>query len=222
MKKIVAKEFLILLSVLTISLITFPITYSYNTYLSYKKEILEDSIHNTPLLWKENYTSLRDSFEIKSATQRRVFDIASKHFSDVGYGKVCYSSYFFWNNMNRFFKKNKSENVYEDWKNFILFHNNQLYLLNEEKIPTNPDGFKNFIFSNLVTKEDLNNNKLSWQYQLHRMNIQNRIYELIEKMISKNEQIKIALNTFYIFFSIAFILRFLVVSIKWSIKEIKS
>ena len=82
--------------------------------------------------------------------------------------------------------------------------------------------FFNFIKYNLLTEEDIENHKLSWEHQSYRYDIQQRINELLKQMLSKREQIKIASNTFYILFTIAFILRFLLISIRWSIKELKS
>jgi hypothetical protein len=104
-------------------------------------------------------------------------------------------------------------------KNLIEYHNNVGYLT---YIPTNPLGFKNFIFNNTVNTDDIKNNVLSYKNQAYRKDIENRIHLYIEKMLSKKEQIKIALNTFYILFIIAFILRFLMISIRWSFKELKS
>ena len=222
MKKIIAKEFLILLSVISISLITFPITYSYNTYLSNKKEILEDSIQNTPFLWEENYTSLRNSYDKKYETQKNIFTTASHYYYNVGYGKEFYSSYNFWNNFKSKLKTKSSTMLYNENKDFILFHNNKWYVDYEDKIPNNAEGFFNFIEYNLLTEEDIENHKLSWEHQSYRYDIQQRINELLKQMLSKREQIKIASNTFYILFTIAFILRFLLISIRWSIKELKS
>jgi hypothetical protein len=222
MKKIIAKEFLILLSVISISLITFPITYGYNTYLSNKKEILEDSIQNTTFLWKENYNSLRNSYNKKYETQKTIFRTASNYYNNVGYNKEFYSSYYLWNNFKSRLKNQSSTMLYNDYKDFILFHNNYFYVSYEDKIPNNAEGFFNFIKYNLLTEEDIENNKLSWEHQSYRYDIEQRINELFKKMLNKKAQIKIALNSFYILFSIAFILRFLVISIKWSIKELKS
>ena len=222
MKKIIAKEFLILLSVLTISLLTFPITYSYNAYLSNKKKILEDSIKNTPILWEENYTSLRNSYNKKFETQKAVFRTASNYYNNVGSYKQFNSSYILWNNFKLKLNSKSNTQLYNEYKDFIIFHNSYWYIDYDDRIPNNIEGFSNFIEYNLLTEEDIENNKLSWEHQSYRNDIQQRIYDLIKKMFNKNEQFKIALYTFYILFSIAFILRFLVVSIKWSIKEIKS
>ena len=222
MKKIVAKEFLILLSVVFISLISFPITYGYNVYLSKEKEVLEDSIQNTPILWEKNYSALHYSYNNKFGTQRRVFINASKFYNNVGYGRKYSSSYSLWNLLQSSKENTTDDELYVRFKDFILFHNKQWITDIEDMIPNNGIGFKRFIENNLITEEDNKNNDLGYKNEAYRNDIQNRIHLYIEKMLNKKEQIKIALNTFYILFTIAFILRFLLISIRWSIKELKS
>ena len=224
MKKIIAKEFLFLISILTISLFTFPFTYGYNVFLSKQKKILEDSIQNTPVLWELNYNSLHIDYNMKFSRQEILYRVASDYYNNVGYDKEFYSSFKLWNNLKMKSEIQTSESLYNDYRDFILFYNNQWYIKNnfEKKIPTNSEGFKQYIEYNLVTDKDIKNNKLGWEHEAKRNDIQKRIYILIGKMLNEKKQINIALLTFYILFFLLFIIRYLIISVKWSINQIKS
>ena len=216
MKKIVAKEFLILLSVIVISLLTFVFTYGYNLVLSYKKNKFEDSISNNFYLWNSNIQSLRLSYDKKFEVQNNVYNRARNFYSNVGEGRDIKTQSQFWNIlMNENLKTFNDElnNRRSFWVELSYWNDYRIYDF---------ISFRNFLIDNTIEENEQKDYETSIANQNHRTNIQKKIYDLIEKMLSKKEQIKIALNTFYILFTIAFILRFLLISIRWSIKELKS
>lgn len=222
MKKTIAKEFLIFISLIFLSIMTFPITYAYNLNLNRKKDKLEDSIKNTSILWEKNYLSLREIYEKKVYVQNSVFQRASDFYSNVGYNKKFNSYSSQWENMTNAFLYFNDNEVYNVYKNFIKYYNSRTYVAFDETIPTNGYGLKNFLFRYSINQKDIDNYNLSKKRELYRNEIQKRINLIIEQMLDRKSQIMIALYTFLFLFGIAFLIRYLFIAIKWSIEEIKS
>ena len=216
MKKIIAKEFLILLSVIAIALISFPITYGYNVILSNQKQTLEDSLNNTPSLSYENINKLKLAYNNKIEVQIGVFELATDIFSNVGVGRDIETRYKYWkvllnDSYNNFINEYNSKRSY--WKYYSNYHSDTIDSF---------ESFKAFLVKYTVNEKEQSDYDLAISNENYRNNIENRIKIIPFKILNDKKQIKVALNTFYILFTIAFILRFLMISIKWSIKELKS
>ncbi len=218
MKKLIAKEFLILLSIIILSLLSFVFTYSYNIILSSKKKTLEDSISNTPTLWTSNIENLRKKYDKKIDVQYIVFNRGSTFYNNVGYGKKYETRFQFWNViLTQDYKM-----FYDDYNSKYSFWKQLNYWLDDiDKIYSFED-LKTFLNKYTINEDEQKDYEASISNYNYRIDIQRRIDVLISKMLSEKNQIKIAINIFWILLVFAYLLRYLIIAVIWSIKTLKT
>ena len=216
MKKIIAKEFLILLSTIVISLLSLVYTYGYNIILNNQKNVLEDSLTTTPTLDYKNINELKRSYNNKIDVQNEVFYLGTRLYNNVGYLKQFETRYQFWNiilkdDYKTFMNDYNSNNSF--WKEFNK--RNYDYINSYE-------SFRVFVEKYTINEKDHKDYDTAIVNEKYRETLEHRIRILKSKLINDNKQFRIALNTFFITFLIAFVFRYLVIGIIWSINTLKS
>lgn len=208
-KKIIAREFLIIILVLTIGLISFLCTYPYNAYK--RNQVEKKSIEISEKSKKVDTLSL--SFKNKIDQQNWFFDKYSNHW-DISGDKINTSDKL-WKRLD-FLALNDS--IKYKWQNVW---DKELLAFNKEIGFTNPDEFKSFIDKNRITKIDSLNfdSSLAINSEIALLTKNKKDYE--SEILSYNEQIKFGLKVLIICFIILFGFRYLFYSLKWSLKTLK-
>lgn len=84
------------------------------------------------------------------------------------------------------------------------------------------ESFRDFIEKYTVNEKDQKDYDTAIANEKYRKTLEQRIRILKSKLINDNNKFRIALNTFFIAIFIAFVFRYLVIAIRWSIKTLKS
>lgn len=216
MKKIIAKEFLILLSTIVISILSLVYTYGYNIIINNQKSVLEDSLKKTSALFYENINALKSNYNKKIDVQNDVFYLGSRFYNNVGYGKKYETRYQFWNVVLK-----------DDYKTFMDDYNSnnsfwkQLNTWGHGYI-NSYESLREFLEKYTINEKDQNDYDTAVANEKYRKNLENRIRTLKSKLINNSKKFSIATNTFLIAFLIAFLLRYLIIAIMWSIRTLKS
>lgn len=208
-KKIIAREFLIMILVLTIGLISFLCTYPYNAYK--RNQVENKSIEISEKSKKVDTLSL--SFKNKIDQQNWFFDKYSNHW-DISGDKINTSEKL-WKRLD-FLALNDS--IKYKWQNVW---DKELLAFNKEIGFTNPDEFKSFIDKNRITKIDSLNydSSLAINSEIALLTKNKKDYE--SEILSYNEQTEFGLKALIICFIILFGFRYLFYSLKWSLKTLK-
>ena len=208
-KKIIAREFLIMILVLTIGLILFLCTYPYNAYK--RNQVENKSIEISEKSKKVDTLSL--SFKNKIDQQNWFFEKYSNHW-DISGDKINTSEKL-WQRLD-FLALNDS--IKYKWQNVW---DKELLAFNKEIGFTNPDEFKSFIDKNRITKIDSSNydSSLAINSEIALLTKNKKDYE--SEILSYNEQTEFGLKALIICFIILFGFRYLFYSLKWSLKTLK-
>ena len=218
-KKILAREFLIFISILPLSLLSFPITYGYNVYLNKEVKNIQDSITNTPKLWIDNYSNAQSVYIYKTNVQEHYFKIASEFYSNVGEGKKFSTFETLWN--QHLYDLNNGSFSYKEFKDFFLYFNNNPYWQSTSFI-NNQTDLKRYFKNNTISNLDKLNYELGIKNESTRIKMNYNISSIESKRLNESRQIKISINVFIILTAIFFVLRYLILTIKWSIKVLKA
>ena len=208
-KKLIAREFLIMILVLTIGLISFLCTYPYNAYK--RNQVENKSIEISEKSKKVDTLSL--SFKNKIDQQNWFFEKYSNHW-DISGDKINTSEKL-WQRLD-FLALNDS--IKYKWQNVW---DKELLAFNKEIGFTNPDEFKSFIDKNRITKIDSSNydSSLAINSEIALLTKNKKDYE--SEILSYNEQTEFGLKALIICFIILFGFRYLFYSLKWSLKTLK-
>lgn len=208
-KKLIAREFLIMILVLTIGLISFLCTYPYNAYK--RNQVENKSIEISEKSKKVDTLSL--SFKNKIDLQNWFFEKYSNHW-DISGDKINTSEKL-WQRLD-FLALNDS--IKYKWQNVW---DKELLAFNKEIGFSNPDEFKSFIDKNRITKEDSSNyeSSLAINSEIALLTKNKKDYE--SEILSYNEQTEFGLKALIICFIILFGFRYLFYSLKWSLKILK-
>lgn len=219
LKKILAREFLIFISILTLSLLSFPITYGYNVYLNKEVKNIQDSITNTPKLWIDNYSNAQSVYIYKTNVQEHYFKVASEFYSNVGEGKKFSTYETLWN--QDLAGLNNGSFNYKKFKDFFFYFNNNPYWQSFSFI-NNQTDLQNFFKNNTISNLDKLNYELGIENESTRIKMNYNISSIESKKLNESRQIKVSINVFIILTAIFFVLRYLILTIKWSIKVLKA
>lgn len=216
MKKIIAKEFLIMIAIISISLLSFLFTKGYNYFTQNEIKISKDSLENIHALSVQNINSLQYDYLNKIEKQNVVFFLAQKIYNNIGYGKKYETSHQFWNQL-----------LEEDYESYTKNYNDHLplwkdYQINYEENIYTYESFKKFVIENTVNEIEQKNYEDAVSKAKHRTLISNRITSLSIKLLSNKEINNYGLAIFLFLFIICFIVRYIFIAIKWSIKTLKT
>jgi hypothetical protein len=221
-KKIIAREFLILIATITISFITFLCIYAYNHY--YQNKLASLTLKNSAkrLVW-DSLTN------ITNAKTKKQLWFSSIYYANYNFSTPERKLEFFTDSGLPIFGKSQNLKVFErlidlDKKDsLILFFSNNNSFIEFGKLYKfkTPSDFKYFVNENTITSADLENLKKS-------NIILNEIRDLeIEKINTQNKIISPKDNKHFVILAllysaiILFLLRYLFYGISWSINTLK-
>jgi len=205
-KKIIAREFLILMLVLALGLISFFCTYPYNAFERHQVEK-----KSTEILEKSKLAdSLSFSFKSKLDKQEWFYKQFTNNISDY------YKSYKeFWERLDYLALKDSIKFKWEKvWEKDIVSFNKEMGF-------PNPEALHAFIENNRINKIDSSNydSSLAINSEVDLLSKSKKDNE--RKILSYNDQTAFGIKALIICFIILFGLRYLLYSIKWSLKTLK-
>jgi len=206
-KKKIAREFLLLLSCVLISGLAFIGTYPYNFAINSKLDKLEkDVTHLT-----NEIDSLEKTFNAKLSKQKWFFNEWQNDANLADYENYTV----IWERLEYLHKKDSIEYKWNNvWAKTVLDFNRSLGF-------KNPIQFEKFINDNSLNDIDLKNSTKVSSNQSEVNDIKLEIRNKKNKILDIGDQLNFALLFLVIAGIIAFPVRFLFYSIKWSIKTLK-
>ena len=207
-KKILAREFLILISAVILTFLFFCSIYIYNYSTHYQLNRLDSAI----FLNSSRADSLKKTYDIKLNNQESYFNSVTSEFdlTKSGYN-TCDK---LWERLAFLAKTDSIKNRWDEQNgNFRTFHIKLGY--------NNPLSFKKFIESNILTNQEISNynkridiNKILIQLNQQRNNKETEI-------ISRQNQLNYSFKVLIILLVILFGIRYLVYIIIKSVKILK-
>lgn len=207
-KKIIAREFLLFLGCVLISSLAFIGTYPYNYSIDSKIDKLEKDI--IPLTIAID--SLEKPFNAKLSKQKWFFEEFQKN-------TVLKQSYRdskeLWQRLEYLHKKDSIEYNWNNvWNNALLDYNRSVGF-------KNPTQFDKFIKDNSLNDSELKIATNTETVRVKVANFESQIPKLWHKILDIKDQLNFALIFLIITGVIAFPIRYLFYSVKWSIRTLK-
>ena len=206
-KKIIAREFLMLVLLALLGTISYFSTHVYNYFNQNQKDSLKTEI--------KQYTIIKDSLS-KIITEKEYahvwfFKEVSKEYNVEKYNSVEK----WWNRSQSLAKNDSIKIIWEtDWKKDPLY----IQFFNKIGFP-NPDSLQNFIITNSFSKLELNTkNKADSLNKI--ITTLNKTYNTTS-ILSQNQQLGFLWKSILVLFTLLFAFRYLFYAIKWSIKTLK-
>jgi RNAse (barnase) inhibitor barstar len=207
-KKIIAREFLLLLTLILLSALIFVCVFPYNLYQENKIEKT-----NKKLIEKEKLTdNLHKSVNEKIKNQKWFFEKISSEFdiTNTEYSELKT----LWPILQKIAENDSTEYRWNNkWeKSLIDFHKSI--------------GFKNgkdlqfFILNNSITSKDSIQINKSNEIQKEITELSKQKIELKNRIFQDSEKEKFIIGISAILFGILFVLRYLFYGVKWSIKQL--
>lgn len=207
-KKIIAREFLSLILVLTIGLVSFLCTYTYNIFQLNQAENKSTKISEK--------TKLADSLSIlyKSKLDKQDWFV-QKFNNHYNFTDDNIRDDRIWKMYDNLAEKDSIKHKWENnWhKSFVEFI--------KEIGFSNPLAFHSFIEKNRITKLDSSNYDSSVAISMEIALLLKDKKDNESKILSYNEQTEFGLKALIICFIILFGFRYLFYSLKWSLKTLK-
>lgn len=206
-KKIIAKEFLMLVLLALLGSISYFSTYVYNHFKQNKKDLLKTEI--------KQHTIIKDSLS-KIISEKKYahvwfFKEVSKEYNVEKYN----SEEKYWNRSLALAKNDSIKIIWETkWKKDPQY----IQFFNKIGFP-NSDSLQNFIITNSYSKFELNtkNKADSLNKIIARLN---KTYNTTS-ILSHNQQFEYLWKAILILFTLLFAFRYLFYAIKWSIRTLK-
>lgn len=207
-KKIIAREFLILTTLILFSVLFGLCIYPYNAFRKLQIDSLESEISAK----KKEMDSLTFMYNKKLTKQKEFFN---ESFEALSSEYQLDSSEATWKGLAKSYHSDSIIYFYEKkWDAKVVnFLNSKGF--NDGR------AFEKFVGENLLNKNDSINYLKSKKVDQNITELKNQSNQLYKKILSSREQIDFSLLIFKILFLIAFPLRFLILGIKWSINTIK-
>ncbi|GAB6283590.1 MAG: hypothetical protein STSR0008_23720 [Ignavibacterium sp.] len=205
-KKLIAREFIFIVSVLSIGILTFLFIYLYNYYNSIQ-------VDNKSELIRRNHSvadKINNKFKSKIEEQEWFFKIMNKNFDIEDY-----------NNYEMLWTRNEQLLKADSFKIIWLTWNDDI------KIPFMKMGFnsvaslEDFIRDNSLNTEELKNKSKYDSLQLIINNLYDEKRSIENNMLSYTQQKELSLKVIFALIIILFILRYLIYGTLWSIKTLK-
>lgn len=208
-KKILAREFLVLILCFIIGVFYFISIYPYN-YL--KNDKINTLTKEVSVKKKISY-SLSKSFRQKTAKQYWYSTQFKSKFYIDGYSKKLNDD--LWT----FFEKlTKSDSLIIKGENTL---DERIESFNIELGFETPEKFQSFIITNIISQEDIEKNEKSLKIDSEIDVLNNKIEATSKKVFTTAEQIKASYWAFSIAVIIFFLFRYIYYGIYWSIKTLK-
>lgn len=221
-KKIIAREFLILIVIATISFITFISVYAYNHYYQNKidnltnkisaKKILQDSLGNSTKAKKEKQLWFANEYykSYDFDTPKRKLDFYTESGLPI-FGESQNLKMF-----DRLIEVNKKDSL------LTMFTRNNIFdEFGKHFNFKTPGEFKNFVTENTITSSDLEKLKQSNIIANEIRPLELEKDSAQEKLVSSKNHKHLVIMTFLYSFIILFLFRYSFYGIKWSINTLK-
>jgi hypothetical protein len=205
-KKIIAREFLLLMLAIIIAVIGFFCTYPYNNYR--QKQV--DAIHDTIATKQIIAADLTKSYNEKVIKQSHFNDDFRSHFNDYETNMDT-----IWNTL---YFIAKSNSMTDRWNNKWDGKLKGFFI---QEGFTKASVLKDFILTNILYKKDLDNKAKSDVLFIEISNLENKATDISRRRMSFENQLRTAGLVFLIAITILFALRYLFYAIKWSIKIVR-
>lgn len=205
-KKIIAREFILLIATIALSIVAFLGTYIYNFYQHDQIDKLEEKILSETII----ADSLAKSYNLKLNNQKRFYD---KNNEKVDLSEAEYNSPFkLWKRLYDLSVKDSIKAKFE--KVWTVEIKDLLRELNLES----PEKLKAFIDNNRITQIDSNNFSKATNIYSELSSIKSVKIKHQEKILEIKKQFRFGTWTFMIGLICFFGIRYLYYGIKWSIK----
>ncbi|MEZ4826981.1 MAG: hypothetical protein R3C61_11995 [Bacteroidia bacterium] len=204
-KKIIAREFLIFIAALGISVIAFIGTYPYNYFLNRKIDRIKEETKSL----KDRIYKLEIAYNQKTEKQRWFYNESVRKGIN---GNFRYSSQLW----ERLEELQKSDSIIFNWNN--VWEKELIEIIQDIGFK-NGEEFNRFILDNSVANEDSNDKVNEIRRKVN--SIEKTIWGLKSRILDTKEQIRFGLIFFAIISTIAFPIRYLFFAIRWSIKTLK-
>ncbi len=208
-KKILAREFLVLILCFIIGVLYFLSIYPYNYLKNNKINILTKEVSEK----KKISYSLSKSFRQKTAKQYWYSTQFKSKFYIDGYSKKLNDD--LWTFFEKLIKSDsliiKGENTLDE----------RIVSFNIELGFETPEKFQSFIITNIISQEDIEKNQKSLKIDSEIDVLNNKIKGTSKKVFTVAEQIKASYWAFSITMIIFFLFRYIYYGINWSIKTLK-
>lgn len=208
-KKIIAREFLLLMLTIGIGLITFLSIYLYNFYLKTKSQ----NLLNEYFAKESIADSLRKPFYSKKNHQEWFYNIQNEKIDLSG------SDY---NSPEKLWKRLDELAL----KDSIILKYHTVWGADLKRILqdigfNNPAKLRDFINDNRITSQDSLNNQKGENIRKDMYTLQSKKYDVEENIISSRKQIHIAIWAIVFSLLFLFIIRYIYYAIKWSVKTLR-
>lgn len=208
-KKLLAREFLILILCLSIGILYFLAVYPYNYFRQSQINSLTKEISEKKSLSYSLSKSIRQKTEKQywyTYKYKSKFDIeedAAKLRNEM------------WNYLE---KLSKSDSLKIKWQNSL---NKDLVAFDIELGFDTPEKFQSFIVDNIISQDDIEKNQKSIKVDSEINMLYKKIEDNSKKIIDVTNQLKGSYCAFFISAIIFFLLRYIFYGINWSIKTLK-
>lgn len=204
-QKIIAREFLVLITTLIIGIIAFLSIYPYNIYHQNQVETINAQI----LIKKKISDSLSQSYNKK--LDRQVW------FSNKYINKFNLPG---WSNNDKVWKRLSDLSEKDSIRFKCKSWDRELISFVQESGFETPEAFKNFIDANIIISDDIkrNNEASNMKAEIKSLNKEKEYAQ--SKIFSFEKQFQFALIAFIVSLSLLFIMRYIFYGIKWFIKTL--
>ncbi len=207
-RKIIAREFLILLLVVVLGLIAFACTYPHNYFVSSSVS----KLHSQIILHEKQLDNIEDPDGNKIAEQKRVYEGFMKNFDKNTYRNFREH----WARLEYLHKKDSITFKYDNvWSGYVKNHFNKMGF-------TNASQLNEFIRANSIIKIDKNTRLKIKQLKDEIFNLKEKYRSENENLLQFDDQMNFALIIALIGGILAFPIRFLIYGVMWSINTLKT
>jgi hypothetical protein len=204
-KKIIAREFLLMTIVLVISVICFLSIYPYNLYKDNQLKKINKLVEQKARL----ADSLSYRYKVKQQNKSWFFEkFTAKHGLSISQNEE------FWNLLDELAKK---DSIKSRWK---YLEKGPISLKTEGDFRT-PEEFKSFFDTNRIEAIDILNNKQSLKVDQEITTLISQKKEIETKKFSFTTQVQFGIKLAIVFGILFFVIRYLFYAIRWSIKILK-
>ena len=209
-RKIIAREFLILLLVVVLGFIAFACTYPYNYFLNSSVSKLNSEI----ISQEKQLDSIEEPYKNKIAEQKRVYEGWMKN------DKLDRSAYRdfreHWARLEYLHKQDSISFKYNNvWNKVVIDHLKNMGF-------TNASQLNEFIGANSITEIDNKTETKSKQLKDKIFNLREKYRNKKEEILHFDDQMDFALIILLFGGILAFPIRFLIYGVRWSINTLKT
>lgn len=208
-KKIIAKEFIILIIAIAIGLLSFVGTYIYNYLTINKENNLQKTIENKSLL----ADSLHKSYSSKDEKQKWFYNALNDKIDISGSEYNTYDK--LWKLFQNILAKDSIKIRYDK-----IWTSKQREIFASTGFETS-EKLESFLKNNRFTQTDLDDNQKSLQIFSEVKSLKTKKDQVKNSVLNSNAQIKFSFRVLMIALIVLFGFRYIFYAIKWSVSTLK-